>query len=279
MAAELRKLGATVVEGADFIEVTPPRRAGRRRGDLRTYDDHRMAMCLSLAAFNPLGRWPAVPVRILDPRCVAKTFPDYFETLFDVAAADPATIPVITIDGPTASGKGTLAARGGRAPGLPPARFGRAVPRHRAGGAARRRARPTTPPALARAGRARCPALRGPSARLARRRGRHRRLRHEAVGALASRVSALARRAPGPARACSCRSAALPGLVADGRDMGTVVFPDAAAQGVPHRERRQRAERRHKQLISKGISANIDRPSRRPRGARRARQQSRRLRL
>ena len=105
MATELRKLGAQVDEGADFLRVTPPARwtAGR----IHTYDDHRVAMCFSLAAFNA----DRVPVRIEDPKCVAKTFPDYFETLFDVASADTDRIPVICIDGPTASGKGTLASR------------------------------------------------------------------------------------------------------------------------------------------------------------------------
>ena len=51
----------------------------------------------------------SMPVRIVDPRCVAKTWPDYFEALFSVAAAAPDAVPVLTIDGPTASGKGTLA--------------------------------------------------------------------------------------------------------------------------------------------------------------------------
>jgi len=88
MAAELRKVGAAVVEGDDFIEVTPP--AQWQPAVIRTYDDHRMAMCLALAAFNPLAGGH-VPLRILDPRCVAKTFPDYFETLFSVAAAAPRT--------------------------------------------------------------------------------------------------------------------------------------------------------------------------------------------
>ena len=60
-----------------------------------------------MAAFNDAQ----VPVRIEDPKCVAKTFPDYFEALFSVAKADPAQIPVLCIDGPTASGKGTLASR------------------------------------------------------------------------------------------------------------------------------------------------------------------------
>ena len=106
MTAELRKLGAAVEEGADFIRITPPALAGGwRAASICTYDDHRMAMCASLAAFNPA----ALPVRVQDPKCVAKTFPDYFETLF--AAARPArAVPVICIDGPTASGKGTLAA-------------------------------------------------------------------------------------------------------------------------------------------------------------------------
>src|SRR3990167_2157057 len=107
MATECRKLGATVEEGADFIRITPPATPAHwRAAPTHTYDDHRVAMCFSLAAFNPAG----LPVRIEDPKCVAKTFPDYFEALFDVCQADAARIPVICIDGPTASGKGTLAA-------------------------------------------------------------------------------------------------------------------------------------------------------------------------
>jgi 3-phosphoshikimate 1-carboxyvinyltransferase len=89
MAAELRKTGAHVIEGPDFIDVTPP--VQWRAAAVHTYDDHRMAMCLSLAAFNPLALAStpgvAVPVRILEPACVAKTFPDYFEALFSLARA------------------------------------------------------------------------------------------------------------------------------------------------------------------------------------------------
>ena len=106
MAQELRKLGAVVVEGPDFIEVTPPEAGAWRRAAIHTYDDHRVAMCFSLAAFNPAG----LPVRIEDPKCVAKTFPEYFETLFSVVQSPVTAIPVICVDGPTASGKGTLAA-------------------------------------------------------------------------------------------------------------------------------------------------------------------------
>jgi 3-phosphoshikimate 1-carboxyvinyltransferase len=72
MATELRKFGAQVEEGSDFLHITPgPRPASRVTVD--TYDDHRMAMCLSLASFG------GAPVRINDPGCVSKTFPDYFE--------------------------------------------------------------------------------------------------------------------------------------------------------------------------------------------------------
>ncbi len=73
MATELRKLGATVEEGADFIRITPPASRLTPNAQIDTYDDHRMAMCFSLAALG------GVPVRINDPGCVAKTFPDYFE--------------------------------------------------------------------------------------------------------------------------------------------------------------------------------------------------------
>lgn len=49
----------------------------------------------------------------------------------------------------------------------------------------------------------------------------------------------------------------LPGLVADGRDMGTVIFPDAAAKVFLTAGAAERAERRHKQLMDKGVSVNL----------------------
>lgn len=70
------------------------------RNGIDTYDDHRIAMCFSLVAL-------AAPLRINDPGCVAKTFPDYFERFASVTQP----VPVIAIDGPSASGKGTVAAR------------------------------------------------------------------------------------------------------------------------------------------------------------------------
>ena len=72
MAIELRKVGAKVVEGEDYIAVTPPEQLTPNAA-IDTYDDHRMAMCFSLVSLG------GVPVRINDPKCVAKTFPDYFE--------------------------------------------------------------------------------------------------------------------------------------------------------------------------------------------------------
>ena len=70
MATELRKVGATVEEGADFLRVVPPMQL--QSATIDTYDDHRMAMCFSLVALGGVG------VRIMDPNCVAKTFPSYF---------------------------------------------------------------------------------------------------------------------------------------------------------------------------------------------------------
>jgi 3-phosphoshikimate 1-carboxyvinyltransferase len=78
MATELRKLGATVEEGPDYLRVTPPTQWRTPAEGIDTYDDHRVAMCFALAAFGPL------PVRINDPKCVGKTFPTYFEALAKV---------------------------------------------------------------------------------------------------------------------------------------------------------------------------------------------------
>jgi 3-phosphoshikimate 1-carboxyvinyltransferase len=79
MATELRKLGATVEEGADYLTITPPAAGLTPHASIDTYDDHRMAMSFSLAALG------GVPVRINDPGCVAKTFPEYFQVLASIA--------------------------------------------------------------------------------------------------------------------------------------------------------------------------------------------------
>ncbi|MGL4437263.1 MAG: bifunctional 3-phosphoshikimate 1-carboxyvinyltransferase/cytidylate kinase [Giesbergeria sp.] len=254
MAIELRKLGASVDEGPDFIRVTPPASPAHwQAASIHTYDDHRVAMCFSLASFNPAG----LPVRIEDPQCVAKTFPDYFEALFSVARVAPEHIPVLCIDGPTASGKGTVAAEVAQRLG-----YG-----FLDSGAMYR----ITALAAARAGLAIDAAHEAAIAALARQLPVHfegcqvwlggddvtEAIRTEEAGMNASRVSAL----PAVREALvhlqhSFRR--LPGLVADGRDMGTVIFPDAPLKVFLTASVECRAQRRHKQLISKGIDTTID---------------------
>jgi 3-phosphoshikimate 1-carboxyvinyltransferase len=254
MARELRKLGATVEEGADFIRVTPPASPAQwTAASIHTYDDHRVAMCFSLAAFNPAG----LPVRIEDPKCVAKTFPDYFEALFSLAQVAPGRLPVICVDGPSASGKGTLAGRVARQLGY----------HYLDSGALYR----VAAEAALRAGIALEPGNEAGIARLARQMavtfcGERVMLdgtdvtdaiRSEEGGMNASRVSAL----PSVRTALVALQqgfSRLPGLVADGRDMGTVIFPGAALKVFLTASAGQRAERRHKQLISKGISTTLD---------------------
>ena len=281
MATELRKLGATVEEGADFIRVTPPTTgtgtagpprcasassggsepssagsagapSGWKAASIHTYDDHRVAMCFSLAAFNPAG----LPVRIEDPKCVAKTFPDYFEALFSVASTATGHIPVICIDGPTASGKGTVAAAVAQRLGyrfldsgamyritaLAALRAGLAIsPEHEA----RIAALAQTLPVRFEGGRVWLGSDDVTEA-----------IRTEEAGMNASRVSALPA-VRGALVDLQHSFQRLPGLVADGRDMGTVIFPEAPLKVYLTASAACRAERRYKQLISKGFSASI----------------------
>ena len=254
MANELRKLGATVQEGADYIQITPPASTEHwKAASIHTYDDHRVAMCFSLATFNPAK----LPVRIEDPKCVAKTFPDYFEAFLGTAVLPAQRIPVICIDGPTASGKGTVAAEVAKRLGY-----------HFLDSGAMYR---ITAYAALQAGLVIDPAHETAIAQLAKSLpvrfdgGRvylgnedvTDAIRTEEAGMNASRVSALP----------SVRTALvnlqhgfqrLPGLVADGRDMGTVIFPDAPLKVFLTASAACRAERRYKQLISKGFQANID---------------------
>ena len=254
MATELRKLGATVEEGADFIRITPQASTSDwKAASIHTYDDHRVAMCFSLAAFNPAK----LPVRIEDPKCVAKTFPDYFEALFSVCQTERSRIPVICIDGPTASGKGTIASAIADALGyhlLDSGALYRII-----GLVATREnlaldtAHAEQISALARHLPVRFDAeqrvwLEDEDITAA--------IRSEEAGMNASRVSAL----PAVRQALMDLQLSfqrLPGLIADGRDMGTVIFPHAAMKVFLSASALKRAERRHKQLISNGISANI----------------------
>ncbi len=241
MATELRKLGAEVEEGADTIRVMP---VGKLKpAAIDTYDDHRMAMCFSLAAFG-------TPVRINDPKCVAKTFPDYFERFAAVTKA----AAVIAIDGPSASGKGTVAARVAEALGFAYLDSGAL---YRLTALAAKQAGIDWADETGVAGLAAVldvefsgsdillnGALVGDA------------IRTEEMSAGASKVAAL----PAVREALLFRQRAfntLPGLVGDGRDMGSVIFPKAPLKVFLTASAEARAERRYKQLIEKGFSANL----------------------
>ena len=248
MATELRKVGATVEEGADFIRITPrlslPPSPFPLHAAIDTYDDHRMAMCFSLAAFGAKG------IRINDPACVAKTFPDYFAVFASVTQA----VPVIAIDGPSASGKGTVAQRVAMQLGFHYLDSG-ALYRLLAMAAERDNVGLDDEVALA-ALAARIDIrfeneqiwLDGVLAGDA--------LRGEQCAAAASRVAAL----PLVRLALLNKQRAFrraPGLVTDGRDMASVVFPDALHKVFLTASAEARAERRYKQLKEKGMDANI----------------------
>lgn len=254
MAIELRKLGATVEEGADFIKVTPPASPAHwKAATIHTYDDHRVAMCFALAAFNPAQ----LPVRIEDPKCVAKTFPDYFEALFALVQPVPGAVPVICVDGPTASGKGTLAVvlaqqlgyhfldSGSlyRITALAALQHGLALEVHDEQAIADL---VQSFKIIFSNGQV---FLNGTEVTDA--------IRTEEAGMNASKVSTLAEvRLALLDLQHSFRQ--LPGLVADGRDMGTVIFPEAPLKVYLTASAQRRAERRYKQLIHKGISTTLD---------------------
>ena len=241
MATELRKVGATVEEGADYLKVTPPA-AFIPNAAIDTYDDHRMAMCLSLATFG------GVPVRINDPKCVGKTFPEYFDAFARIAA------PVIAIDGPSASGKGTVAARVAAKLGYHYLDSG-ALYRLTALAAQQKGVDWDDEAGVAAIAAALPAEFAGETILLA---GQDvgEAIRTEEMGIGASKVAAL----PAVRTALLERQRAyqrFPGLVGDGRDMGSVVFPWAASKVFLTATAEARAERRYKQLIAKGMSANI----------------------
>lgn len=164
------------------------------------------------------------------------------------------TVPVVTIDGPAASGKGTLAAGLAAALGfhlLDSGIFYRMV----GWKALEDGVSPDDEAALARLAAGLLPRFDGDAVWLD---GREvtLALRRQEVGTAASKVAALAavRAALLQAQRAARRP---PGLVADGRDMGTVVFPDAVCKIFITAGVEARAQRRHKQLIEKGLPSNI----------------------
>jgi 3-phosphoshikimate 1-carboxyvinyltransferase len=244
MAAELRKVGAVVEEGADFLVVSAPARF--QAAEIHTYDDHRMAMCLALATFG------GVPMRILDPGCVAKTFPDFFDRLAEVT--QPRPIPIIAIDGPAASGKGTVAWMVAQALGF---RYLDSGALYRLAALAVLRARVALDDESAVAAIAANLRIEFAGDRvLLESEDVTEAIRTEEVSAAASTIAVLS----------SLREALLwrqrafegtPGLVAEGRDMASVVFPQAELKVFLTASVEARAGRRHKQLIEKGMDASL----------------------
>jgi 3-phosphoshikimate 1-carboxyvinyltransferase len=244
MAAELRKLNVRVSVGADFLKITPPDAAHPLRpAAIDTYDDHRMAMCFSLASFG-------VPLRIHDPGCVAKTFPDYFDRF--AAVVRPA--PVIAIDGPTASGKGAVSARVAQALGFHYLDSG-AIYRLTALAAREAGVDWADEAGVAAIAAQLDVAFHAGGVRLG---GREvgEAIRDEKISSGASVVAALS----------AVREALLfrqrtfhraPGLVGDGRDMGSVVFPHAQLKVFLTASPAVRAERRTRQLQERNEPASL----------------------
>lgn len=162
--------------------------------------------------------------------------------------------PVIAIDGPSASGKGTVAAHVAHALGF---HFLDSGALYRLVGLAvlERGVDLADAPAVAALARALDATFRASGVELD---GKDvtRTIREERVSAAASKVAALQ-----PVRdALLERQRAfreMPGLVADGRDMGSVVFPDATLKIFLTASASERAQRRYKQLMEKGLSASM----------------------
>lgn len=169
--------------------------------------------------------------------------------------AESASAPVITIDGPTASGKGTVTRRVARALGWHALDSG-ALYRLTALAAIRRLVSLDDEARLGTLARTLAARFEGETVLLD---GEDvtEAIRAEAVGVSASQVAVLAAvRAGLLERQRGFRQP--PGLVADGRDMGSVVFPNAPLKVFLTASAEARAERRLKQLKDKGISANFD---------------------
>jgi 3-phosphoshikimate 1-carboxyvinyltransferase len=287
MANEARALGATVVEGPDFIEVTAP--AQLTSASIATYDDHRVAMSFALASFehpgdkrginpadavgnrvekaventgkpgdnctkaaSPTVKQAGRSLMIQDPGCVAKTYPEFFEAFADVCAQ---AVPVVAIDGPTASGKGTVAALLAQRLGFHYLDSGAIYRLLALASQDQGLAEDDEQGLVACAGQmqlqfqADCVFLGGKDVSLP--------IRAEAIGNRASRLAAL----PRVRQALLRRQrdfARPPGLVADGRDMASVVFPHAQLKIFLTASAEVRAQRRYNQLKEKGIPTTLE---------------------
>lgn len=243
MATELKKLGVSVKTTENSISITPTKNL--RPACIATYDDHRMAMSFSLFAAG-------IPIRIENPSCVNKTFPQYFESFFNVT--EP--VPVIAIDGPSASGKGTIAQKVAEKLGFHYLDSG-ALYRLVALVAFEKNIAPTVENEAFLAEIAQNLQVYFENGRIfLNQKEVGDAIRSEEVGNAASVVAALpsVRRALLFLQRVQRRA---PGLVGDGRDMGSVIFPDAPLKIYLDASAEIRAQRRYKQLKEKGFSANL----------------------
>ena len=247
MATELRKLGADVEELKDELHISPPAPENiPERVEFTTYDDHRMAMGLSLSAF--LG----IRVTLQKPECVQKTFPSFFERFLQICDRTPI---VITIDGPAGSGKGTAAKILARKLGfnyldsgviyrilaLACKEFDTPINKE----AQVSRVASSLDLQITRNGIVWRGRIVGDE------------IRTNSISQIASKLAKMPtvrEKLVGLQRRCVKGT----GLVAEGRDMGTVIFPMAYLKVYLNASLSTRALRRYKQLIEKGLDANLD---------------------
>tara|TARA_E500000178_G_scaffold356701_1_gene437466 strand:- start:75302 stop:77311 length:2010 start_codon:yes stop_codon:yes gene_type:complete len=248
----LINLGATVKVGKDWLEVVPPDKL--KPATIETFKDHRIAMTFSLASFRHPGDENVVGrvTRIVDPECVAKTFPVFFQEFSRICSEG---VPVITIDGPTASGKGTVGELVASQLGFKTLDSG-IFYRSLAVISIMKKIEEDDEVSLKKL--AKFFNLEFNSGRIIwEKHDLTDKLRDERIGILASKIS----------RFQSVRDgllggqrdlARLPGLVADGRDMGSKVFPKAKLKVFLTAKPEIRAKRRFKQLIQKEITCKLE---------------------
>lgn len=252
MSEGVMQLGGKVRFGDDWIEITPPEKL--LSANIKTFNDHRVAMSFSLASFSHPGDATnsSRKIRFDNPKCVEKTYPDFFDEFSRICSE---AVKVITIDGPTASGKGTIANKVSKLLGfkvldsgclyrvlaLISAQFGIADNEELK--------------------LVKC----AENLNISFFEGKvfnsgieiTEEIRAEPIGIRASKISVFR-----SVRTTLLRSqrdfARPPGLVADGRDMGSIVFPNAFLKVFLSADAKIRAERRYKQLIQKEIPCNID---------------------
>jgi cytidylate kinase len=168
------------------------------------------------------------------------------------------SVPVVTIDGPSSSGKGTISRLVAASVGWNLLDSG-ALYRLVATGGSIRNIDPDDVEGhvgIARSMQVKFGSLAGEEQIFLDGQDVTRRIRTEQAGAGASRVAVW----PAVRAALTDRQrsfATAPGLVADGRDMGTVIFPDARLKVFLTASAEERAQRRHKQLIDKGSAASL----------------------